>query len=124
MPYPQLAGSRDVAVAADIQLHLGDAPIVTDSAPALADIQKNQVCVLTATGVTPYVVATHGAIVPDKLVVAHMAVLSGQQCPIWTAGKFNHNALVWPAGVATYAARKELVLGSMIGIDHPKPPSA
>lgn len=118
MVYPRLAGDRDSASAAPPQLFVGDSEVITDSAPALADIDQWEVLVLTATGVTPYVVATHAALVPDKLVVAQVAVLSGQQCPYYSAAKLNHELLVWPAGVNTYALRKELVQGSMIQIGH------
>lgn len=118
MTYPTLAGDRDATSAAPAQLFVGDAPIVTDSAPALADIDQWEVCVLSATGVTPYVVATHAALVPNKIVVAQVAVTSGQQCPYYSAAKLNHELLVWPATVDTYAERKELVQGSMIQVGH------
>ena len=45
----------------------GDAPVTTDAAPALADVTKYQLLALTATGVTPFVVATHTA---DQAVIA------------------------------------------------------
>lgn len=122
MVYPRLAGDRDSASAAPPQLFVGDSEIITDSAPALADIDQWEVCVLTATGVTPYVVATHAALVPDKLVVAQVAVTTGKQCPYYSAAKLNHELLVWPATVNTYALRKELVQGSMIQIGHTNPP--
>lgn len=123
--YPRLAGYVDVATKdAPVGLFTGHAQPLTDSAPALANIAQWQLCVLTDTGVTPYVVATHGSIVPDKLVIAQVGVLSGQQCPYYIGGDFNHNLIVWPAGVNTYALRKALVAGSMIMIGHAKPPSA
>ncbi len=123
MTYPRLAGDRDATTAAAVGLFIGDSPIITDSAPALADIAQWQVCVLLNTGVTPYVVADHSASIPDKLVVAQVGVASGKQCPYYSAAKLNHNMLVWPAGVNTYALRKALVAGSMISIGHAKPAS-
>lgn len=116
--YPTLAGDRDATFGRPRQLFAGDSQLITNSAVALADIAQHQVCVLTATGVKPYVVADDGAKVPDKLVIAQVPVLAGQDCPLWIAGSFNHEALIWPAGVATYAARRELVLGSHIQIGH------
>ena len=125
MPYPFLAGSTVEADVAGIEgLFIGDAPIVTDSAPALANIAQWQVCVLLPTGITPYVPATHTAAAPDKIVVSQVAVTTGKQAPYYVAAALNHNMLVWPATLDTYAKRKEAVLGSMIIIGHAKPPAA
>lgn len=124
MSYPRLAGDRDASVANVPGLFTGDTPIVTDSAPALAAIAQWEVCVLTTTGVTPYVVADHAALVPDKLVVAQVGVAIGKQCPYYLRGHLNHTKLIWPAGVNTYALRKALVAGSGIDVGHAKPPSA
>lgn len=118
MPYPNLAGSRDDTAAASPQLFAGDGPVVTDSAPALADIDQWEVCVLLATGITPYVPATHTTAAPDKLVVAQVGVVSGAQCPFYKAASLNHAVLIWPAALDTLAKRKEAFLGSMISINH------
>lgn len=122
--YPTLTGDRSQDTAAVVALFAGQAPVVTDSAPALAAIAQYEVCVLLTTGVTPYVPATHTTAAPDKLVVAQVAVASGAQAPYWTHGKFNHNALIWPAALSTYALRKEAVAGGGIQVGHAKPPSA
>lgn len=125
MPYPRLAGYVDEGTkAGPLHLFTGDAEVLSDSAPALADILKNQICVLLATGVTPYVPATHTTAAPDKLVIAQIGVVTGKQCPFWTHGDFNHNVLVWPAALDTYAKRKEAVTGGGLKIGHEKPPSA
>ncbi len=116
--YPTLAGDRDAAFSTPVQLFAGHSEVITDSAPALAAITQYQVCVLLPTGVTPYVPATHTTHAPDKLVVAQVTVASGQQCPYYTKGKFNHAVLLWPAAFGTYALRKELVEGSMIQVGH------
>lgn len=118
MAFPTLAGDRSVAVNAAEQLFVGDAQIVTDSAVALADIAQWQVCVLLTTGVTPYVPATHTTAAPNKLVVSQVACLSGQNAQYYTAGKFNHALLGWPAALSTFALRKEAVQGSMIQVGH------
>lgn len=125
MPYPKLAGYTDEGSVAPLaHLFTGDAEVLSDSAPALANIAKNQICVLLATGVTPYVPATHTTAAPNKLVIAQVGVTTGQRCPYWTHGDFNHNLLGWPAALNTFALRKEAVLGSGIKIGHEKPPSA
>jgi hypothetical protein len=122
--YPQLAGDRSVDTAADQAFFIGDAPVGTDSANALADITQYQVCVLLVNGVTPYVVATHTTAAPDKLVIAQVTAGTGKQAPYYTRGKFNHNMIVWPASLDTYAKRKEAFLGSAIEIGHAKPASS
>lgn len=122
--YPQLAGDRDTSVLVDPQLFMGEAPIVTDSSVALSPIQKWQLCVLTATGIKPYVVADDAASAPDKLVVSQIAGAAGARIGYYTAGKFNHEVMVWPATITTFPVRKQLVLGSMIHVDHAWPTSA
>jgi hypothetical protein len=122
--YPRLAGYvAETPVTAPVHLFTGDAEVLGDSAPALANIAQYQVCVLLATGVTPYVPATHTTAAPNKLVIAQVAVVSGARAPYWTHGDFNHNLLGWPASLSTLALRKEAVLGSGIRVGHEKPPS-
>lgn len=122
--YPQLAGDRDTSVLVAPQLFMGDAPIVTDSAVALADIQQWQLCVILPTGIKPYVVADDAASSPDKLVVSQIAGLTGARIGFYSAGKFNHEVMVWPASITTFPVRRALVAGSMIHVDHAWPPSA
>ena len=119
MPYPYLAGTRYEAVAGALQLFIGDAPIVTDSAPALANIKQWEVLVLSDTGVTPWDGTASDAAAPMKLVVAQVPALAGQQCPYYTEAKLNHEVLVWPAAVNTYELRKNAVQGSGIHVGHP-----
>lgn len=120
MPYPKLAGDRDAAFLATEQWIIGEAEIVTESAPALADITARQLCVLLTTGITPFVPGTHTTAFPNKLVISQVAVLSGKQCPYYQSGKFNHELITWPAGAAydTLAERKELLLGSELKVGH------
>lgn len=122
--YPRLAGARDDSFTQLDPFIVGQDEIVTDSSVALADIDQYEVCVLTDTGVTPYVVATHTGDALRKLVVAQHAVASGGRINYYTKGKFNHNMMIWPATVNTYALRKSLVQGTMLQIGHVKPPSA
>lgn len=123
--YPQIAGFSDETVVAGIEgFIVGQDDISTDSAPALANILKYQLIVITDTGVTPYVVATHTGDALRKLAIAQLAVASGQRAMYYTAGKFNHNMVVWPAGVNTFALRKSLMGNGPLQIGHAKPPSA
>ena len=103
------------------QLFAGEAPIITDSAPALAVIQKWQLCSLTPTGVTPFV--STGTPVSDSpassaVIAAVAADAPGKQVPYYDAGKFNHEAIIWPAAVDTLAKRKALLHGTPIFVGH------
>lgn len=48
--------------------------------------------------------------------VAAQAIAQGETGPIYTGAIFNHEALVWPAGVTTLAARKAAFDGTMLGV--------
>jgi len=100
------------------QLFAGDSPVVSDAAPALAAIAKYQVCALTATGITPFVVGTHTA--AQGVIAAQAASGASVQTPFFKAGYFNHAVLGWPAGATldTYAERKAFFIGTMIQIGH------
>lgn len=100
-----MAQDRDIASYGQIgtqgiplQLWAGEAQILTDSAPSLAPITKYQLCALTATGITPFVVATHNA--SQAVVAAQPAAGVGSQVPYWNAGPFNWKAVIFPAGTA------------------------
>lgn len=116
-----MAQERDIAsgelldTSIPFQLFAGQAPIITDSAPALAAVLKYQLLALTATGVTPYVEATH---THDQAVIAAQAAGIGKQVPYWNAGKFNHAAVIWPVGLDTLAKRKAFLNGTMLHAGH------
>lgn len=116
--YPTLAGDRDAAFGAPKQLFAGDSEQISNSAVAAANIAQWQLCVLTPTGIKPYVVADDAALVPDKFAIAHVAVTTGQDCPYYSAGSFNHEVIGFPASVDTYTKRRQLVQGSMIQMNH------
>ena len=101
------------------QLWIGEAPIIADSAPSLvAAIDIYSLCALTATGVTPFVVGTH---TKDQMVINSVKVEAiGQATPYWDAGKFNHEAINWPAGATldTYEERKAFMTGTMLRVGH------
>lgn len=107
---------------APLQLFAGEAPIITDSAPALVDVQQYEVLALTDTGVRKLdLVGEDGVRAADtglQVVIAAQAAKSGQQCPYYNAGKFNHAALIWPAELDTLAKRKTFVQGTMLHMGH------
>lgn len=116
MPLNHLASGALVGtMAAAPQLFAGEAPIITDSAPALVDIRKWELCSLTVTGVTPYVDGTHE---PASAVISAVAVTAGKQCPYYDAGKFNHEAVIFPAALDTLPKRKAAMHGSMLHFGH------
>jgi len=98
------AGALVGTFASEILL-AGDTPVKTDAAPALAAITKYQLIAITNTGVTPFVAGTHTA---DQAFIAAQAASTGQQCPYFRTGCFNHAIIGWPAGTAldTYEERK------------------
>lgn len=105
MAVNDIASGDLVGTWAPEQLLAGEFPLRTDAAPALANITKYQLIAITNTGVTPFVSGTHTA---DQAFIAAQAVSTGQQCPYFTSGCFNHEIVGWPAGTAldTYVERK------------------
>lgn len=105
MAVNDIAAGSLVGTWAPEQLFAGEMEVSSDSAPALAAITKYQLIAITATGVTPFVSGTHTA---DQAVVAIQAVSSGQQCPYYKSGCFNHEIIGWPAGATldSFAKRK------------------
>ena len=119
MAVNDLAGDALPASYTPEHLFAGDAPVVTDAAPSLvASIAKYQVVALTATGVTTFIPGTHTA--AQGVIAAQPITAIGQQVPYYSAGFFNHAALVWPAGTAldTFVERKAFFNGTPIHIGH------
>ena len=113
--WPPVAGVETQNRDAAIQPFAGEAPIVTDSAPALANVAYLQLCALTTTGITPFVTATHTA---AQAVIAAANATTGEGAPYYDAGKFNHEAITWPASLNTLALRKAYLNGTMIKVGH------
>lgn len=108
---------RDTA--APFQLWIGEAPIITDSAPStIAALPMYALAALTATGIVAFVPGTHTG--KDAVITAVEIKAIGQAVPYYDAGKFNHEAIVWPAGAAldTLEERKVLLNGSMLRVGH------
>jgi hypothetical protein len=118
LTYPLRAGNQSQDATLRVQPFAGEAPIITDSAPALAGIAYLQACALTPTGITPYVDATHNK---SQLVIAAATTTIGQRTPYYDAGKFNHEAVTWPAEYNTWQKRQAFVSGTMIKVGHLKP---
>lgn len=108
------------------QLFAGDAPIVTGHSVAAVDIDKYEVCVLTASGLTNVfdmdgsgAIATPGVVLPHQgtnCVIAAQSALSGDNCPYFSSGFFNHAMLVWPSALDTLAKRKAFFAGTSIQV--------
>lgn len=111
----ELASGAQVGTYTPQQLFAGEAPIITDSAVALADVTQYQLIAVTATGVTPFVVGTHTA---PQAAIAAIAGTTGKQIPYYDAGKFNHEAITWPGSLDTLAKRKNALHGTPIFVGH------
>jgi hypothetical protein len=122
-PRSDLAGYEHVGSRnGPFQLWIGGAPVITDAAVALVDFQKYELAALVTTGadtgkLARFVPGTHTA---QQAVLTAQPVVAGQSTPYWNAGKFNHEAVVWPAGVAldTYLERKAFLTGTMLQVGH------
>lgn len=108
------------------QIFAGEAPIVTGNAVALADLDKYQVVLLTATGLSETwdwdgsgTIGTAGVVLPPvgtNAVITAQAGLSGASVPYFSSGHFNHALLVWPAALDTLAKRKAFFASSPIQV--------
>lgn len=123
-PRSDLAGSEQIgARGAPFQLWIGGAQSVTDAAIAAVAFQKYEIAALDkAAGATlgqlvRFVPGTHAA---DQAVVVAQPVTAGQSTPYWMEGRFNHEALIWPAGTAfdTYLERKAFFTGTILKVGH------
>lgn len=123
-PRSDLAGGVNVKqFGAPFQLWIGGAQVVTDAAIAAVDFQKYEIAALvTAAGATQgqlvrFVPGTHEA---KQAVVVAQPVTAGMSTPYFAEGRFNHEALIWPAGTAldTYAERKAFFTGTILKVGH------
>lgn len=115
-----LAKDTTIGTLVTIQLHAGEAPIVTDSFTAATGIEFEQyeVFALDATGKAIKYDPTE-LTESDKIAVgiaAQATAASGTKFPAFTGGAFNHEALVWPAGFTTYELRRLAFMGTDIHI--------
>lgn len=111
MPVNDLAGGATYGPLVPQQLLAGEGPVITDSAPALANMAKYSLGALVATGVTPFLVGTHSA---AQAVLVLQPATNGGTCQYAHTGVFNDALITWPAGAAidTYAERRAFFTGT------------
>ena len=111
----ELVGSRP----GPFQLWVGGVEPVSDSAKSGEALEQYQVAALIANGtVVKFIPGTH---TKDQVVIVAQPVgAANVDTPYWNAGRFNHEALVWPTGTAldTYAERKALLVGAKVQVGH------
>ena len=119
-PRSDLAGYESLGSRGTFQLWIGGAPVHTESAKsAVAEFQKYELAALTDDGkITTFIVGTHTA--KQACITAQPVLGIGNDVPYWDNGKFNHEAVIWPAGLAfdTYLERKAFLNGSMLKVGH------
>lgn len=95
------------------QIFAGEAPKVSGNAVAITAVDKYQVLVLTATGLSEDFT---GITTGDKCVIAAQSAAAGDNCPYFSAGHFNHAMLIWPAAQDTFAKRRAFFAGTPIHV--------
>lgn len=119
-PKSDLAAYESVGSRGVFQLWIGGAPVITDSAKsAVAAIAKYElVALLPNNTVTTFIPGTHTA--QQAVIAAQPISAIGVDVPYYNAGKFNHEAVIWPAGTAldTYIERKAFLTGTMLQVGH------
>lgn len=118
-PRSDLAGAEIVGSRpGPFQLWIGGAPVITDAAIADVAFAKYELAALTPGGtLAKFVPGTHTA---QQAVITAQPVMAGMSTPYWNAGKFNHEAVIWPVGAAfdTYLERKAFLTGTMLLVGH------
>lgn len=117
-----LAGNGTRGSVEPFQLFAGEKEIVTahDPVAASTEIAKYEVIARNTSGeLVPY--DADGEDGEDKAIgIAAQPIktdaVTVQSLPYYVSGFFNHEALVWPAGVTTLAQRKALFVGTEIQI--------
>lgn len=104
------------------ELFAGESKTVTDWAPIVTDgstsFAKFEVIALSAAGsIIKYVPGGSGdQITPQGIMAQPVAISQTTKAPYFSAGFFNHAALVWPGSQTTLAARKAVFLRTPIEI--------
>lgn len=115
MPYPDLLASGETLVGTFVPFELmaGESKIVDDQGVAGAVALAQFAVVMRDVGDTLVVWdGTPGT----AIAVTMQPILPNASGPIRVGGIFNHQALIWPVGVTTLAARKAAFDGTMIGV--------
>ena len=107
MPTMKLAGNRDLGTYTPTQLFAGESEIVTGNYPVGADLAQYQVFAVNASGnAVPVAPAETDGTQIAVGVTAQAATVAQGNVPVYEAGYFNHEVLVWPAAWDTLAERK------------------
>lgn len=97
-----LAGGRTVlGSTTPVQLFAGESPITTTDYFTTIDVQKYQVVSVNASG---QVVAFDASL--GNIIIASQPALANDTIAFFDGGHFNHEALVWPGTLTTYAQRR------------------
>ena len=101
-----IAGGRTVlGSTAPVQLFAGESKITTTDYLATIIVQKYQVCSVNASG---QVVAFDAAL--GNIVIASQPTTEvNDTIAFFDGGHFNHEALIWPGTLTTYAQRRAVV---------------
>lgn len=112
-PKYNLAGYQVGEARAHFQLWVGEVQVITDagvSAVAALPIYS-LAALLPDNTIVAYDPATHTA--KQAVITAVVIEKVGQSVPYWDSGKFNHEAINFPAAWDTYNERKIGLQGSM-----------
>ena len=125
MAYPDkdlAAGGTIEGTYTPVELFAGDADVVTEEETVVLGQNLAKLTVVGKVTATNKLVAWDPAAVDGSQVAygiltqAANAVAADVNLGVYTGGFFNHAALVWPVGVATFAARKAAFAGKSIHI--------
>jgi hypothetical protein len=111
-PKKDLAAFEYLGKRKSFQLWIGGTPVITDSAKsAVAALPIYSLAALLADNtIVAFDPATHSA--KQAVITAVVIEKVGQDVPYWDSGKFNHEAVNFPAAWDTYAERKIGLQGS------------
>lgn len=89
-----------------VQLFAGEAPIVTGDYECAINVVKYGVYALNTTGKVSTFNPAATDIAGVAAVIASQDGVTGDRIAFFEGGYFNHEALVWPAALTTYDARR------------------
>lgn len=118
-PYPNtVAGNGTLGSFEPFQLFAGEKEIVTAQRgiPANTAFVQFEVAVDNAGVLAKYTGQADVTLVVVAQPIASVATPAGALAPVYVSAFFNHDALVWPAGVATLPARKAAFHGTEIEV--------
>lgn len=112
-PKQDLAAFEAVGSRGVLQLWIGGTPAITDAGvSAVAALPIYSLAALLADNtIVAFDPATHTA--KQAVITAVVIEKVGQAVPYWDSGKFNHEAVNFPAAWDTYNERKTGLQGSM-----------